>query len=128
MMELGIYTFGDIVPDPKTGRTVSGQERMRQMLDMATLADEAGLDIVGVGEHHALRYVNSDNFPLFGHDLSDYDELFVEKLGLFAMLNAQERVSWSGRFRPPLRDAEIAPRPAQKQLPVWIGGAGCKGH
>lgn len=37
MMELGIYTFGDIVPDPKTGRAVSGQERMRQMLDMAKL-------------------------------------------------------------------------------------------
>src|SRR5271170_2588732 len=179
MMELGIYTFGDMVIDPATGRAASPPERTRQMLEMARLADEAGLDIIGVGEHHGLRYVNSatatlmaamaavtkrirltsastlistadpvrtyqefatadlvsegrveiifgrgaflDNFPLFGHDLNDYDELFVEKLGLFAMLNAQERVSWSGRFRPPLHDAEIAPRPAQKQLPVWIG-------
>jgi hypothetical protein len=63
----------------------------------------------------------TDNFPLFGFDLHDYDALFVEKIGLFAELNAAERVSWSGRFRPPLRDAEIAPRPAQRKLPVWIG-------
>ena len=39
------------------------------------------------------------------------------------MLNAHERVTWAGRFRPPLRDAEIAPRPAQESLPVWIGAA-----
>src|SRR5271155_596380 len=59
MMELGVYTFGDLVPDLKTGRAVSGQERMRQMLEMAKLADEVGLDLLGVGEHHSLRYVNS---------------------------------------------------------------------
>ena len=51
-MELGLYTFGDLVPDPRTGRAPTPQERMRQMIDMAVLADKAGLDIVGVGEHH----------------------------------------------------------------------------
>lgn len=178
-MELGVYTFGDLVADPKTGRTISARERMRQLLDLARLADQAGLDVLGVGEHHGLNFVNSataatlaamaavterirltsattllstadpvrtfqefatvdlvsdgraelifgrgaflDNFPLFGFDQQDYDELFVEKLGLFAQLNAQERVSWEGRFRAPLRNAEIAPRPVQPRLPVWIG-------
>ena len=47
MIELGIYTFGDLVADPHTGRTVSGRERMRQMLEMAKLADDTGLDIIG---------------------------------------------------------------------------------
>lgn len=51
-MELGIYTFGDIVADPHTGRKPSPSERMHQMLDIAKLADDAGLDIIGVGEHH----------------------------------------------------------------------------
>lgn len=178
-MELGLYTFGDLVRNPKTGVSVSAQERMSQMLEMAQLADEAGLDIIGVGEHHGLNFVNSatattlsamaavtkrirltsattllstadpvrlfqefatadlvsegrvemivgrgaytDNFPLFGFDTSDYDALFIEKLGLLAQLNAHERVSWTGQFRPALTDAEIAPRPAQKQLPIWIG-------
>ncbi|MEQ9946395.1 LLM class flavin-dependent oxidoreductase [Pectobacterium aroidearum] len=58
-MELGIYTFGDLVADPHTGRTVSGQERMWQMLELAKLADQAGLDVIGVGEHHGIAFVNS---------------------------------------------------------------------
>ena len=58
-MELGIYTFGDLVADPHTGRRQSAAERMRQMLDMASVADKAGLDIIGVGEHHGLGFVNS---------------------------------------------------------------------
>lgn len=178
-MELGFYTFGDLVVNPTTGRAVSAPERMRQMLALAKLTEEAGLDVLSVGEHHGLTFVNSataatlaamaavttrirltsattllstadpvrtfqefatadlvsegrveliagrgaftDNFPLFGYDTRDYDELFVEKLGLLAQLNSQERVTWTGKFRAPLVDAEIAPRPAQPQLPVWIG-------
>lgn len=178
-MQLGLYTFGDRVPDPHTGKTVSAPERMKQMLELAKTADALGLELVGVGEHHALRYVNSatatilsamaavtkrvrltsastsistadpvrtfqeyamadlvsegrvelifgrgaftENFPLFGYELGDYDALFVEKVKLFAELNAHERVSWSGQFRPPLHDAEISPRPAQSKLPVWVG-------
>src|SRR5260370_40745107 len=58
-MELGLYTFGDLVADPRTGRPPAPRERMRQMIDMAILADEAGLDIVGVGEHHGAGFVNS---------------------------------------------------------------------
>ncbi|OEO31027.1 hypothetical protein VW23_018225 [Devosia insulae DS-56] len=178
-MELGIYTFGDIVADPHTGRKPSPSERMRQMLDMAKLADNVGLDVIGVGEHHGLGFVNSatattiaamaavtkrirltsastllstadpvrtfqefstadlvsggrveiifgrgaftDNFPLFGFEMKDYDALFAEKLGLFAKLNDADHVTWSGKFRPPLNNAEIAPRPVQPRLPVWIG-------
>ena len=63
----------------------------------------------------------TDHFPLFGLDLNDYDALFTEKLGLFAALNAESRITWRGRFRSPLRDAGVFPRPAQPQLPVWIG-------
>jgi len=63
----------------------------------------------------------TENFPLFGYDLRDYDALFIEKLALFELLNHHERVTWSGKFRPPLVDAEIAPRPAQTVLPVSIG-------
>ena len=44
------------------------------------------------------------------HDLHDYEALFDEKLALFDLLNKSERVTWKGRFRAPLNDAEIAPR------------------
>ena len=53
-MELGIYTFGDITPDPNTGGAISVSQRFAEVLTAAKLADEAGLDVFGVGEHHRL--------------------------------------------------------------------------
>src|SRR3954462_3540957 len=51
-MELGIYTFAETTPDPRTGRTISPEERLRNLLEEIELADELGLDVFGVGEHH----------------------------------------------------------------------------
>src|SRR3954449_6023022 len=51
-MELGIYTFAETTPDPRTGRTISPEERLRDLLEEIELADELGLDVFGVGEHH----------------------------------------------------------------------------
>jgi probable LLM family oxidoreductase len=53
-MELGLYTFGDITADPNTGRSISVQQRYTEILAAAKLADEAGLDVFGIGEHHRL--------------------------------------------------------------------------
>ncbi len=58
-MEIGIYTLGDIGPDPQTGKTISIQQRLQEVLAAGKLADEAGLDIFGVGEHHRLDYAVS---------------------------------------------------------------------
>jgi probable LLM family oxidoreductase len=58
-MELGIYTFGEATQDPQTGRTPSPQERLRDLLEEIELADGAGLDVYGVGEHHRAEYVIS---------------------------------------------------------------------
>lgn len=51
-MELGIYTFAETTPDPRTGRTVSSAQRLRDLLEEIELADQVGLDVFGVGEHH----------------------------------------------------------------------------
>ncbi|WP_318837443.1 LLM class flavin-dependent oxidoreductase [Psychrobacillus glaciei] len=149
---------------------------------MAKWADEAGLDVFGVGEHHRLDFVTSsyamllaaiaretknikltstlsvistadpvrvyedfstldllsggraeiilgrgaflESFSLFGASLDDYDKLFEEKLALFMELQEKDVVNWHGEFRSPLRDAQIAPRPAQQKLPMWIGVGG----
>ena len=58
-MELGLYTFGDIVTNPKSGTRATARERMRQMLEMAKFADAASLDVFNVGEHHGATFVNS---------------------------------------------------------------------
>jgi alkanesulfonate monooxygenase SsuD/methylene tetrahydromethanopterin reductase-like flavin-dependent oxidoreductase (luciferase family) len=148
----------------------------------AKLADEAGLDVFGFGEHHRLDFAASstsvllgaiaqvtkrirltsattvlstsdpvrvfedfatldlisdgraeiiagrgafvESFPLFGYKLDDYEELFKEKIGLLLELSEKERITWNGRFRSALHDAEIAPRPIQEPLPIWIGVGG----
>ena len=51
-MELGIYTFAEVATDPFTGAGVSPQQRMKDLLEEIRLADEVGLDVFGVGEHH----------------------------------------------------------------------------
>jgi alkanesulfonate monooxygenase SsuD/methylene tetrahydromethanopterin reductase-like flavin-dependent oxidoreductase (luciferase family) len=51
-MELGIYTFGDVTPDVHTGKTLSTRQRLSNLLEQAKLADEAGLDVIALGEHH----------------------------------------------------------------------------
>ncbi|WP_419960396.1 LLM class flavin-dependent oxidoreductase [Psychrobacillus sp. BM2] len=58
-MEIGVYTFGDIGPNPHTGETISASQRLKEVIELAKIADEAGLDIFGVGEHHRLDYTIS---------------------------------------------------------------------
>ena len=65
-----------------------------------------------------------ESFPLFGYDLDDYNDLFAEKIDLLVRLRASERLTWQGRFRTPLNDAQIAPRPVQTPLPIWIAVGG----
>src|SRR3954468_14188395 len=51
-MELGIYTFAELTPDPGTGQTISAHQRLRDLVEEIELADQVGLDVFGVGEHH----------------------------------------------------------------------------
>jgi len=51
-VELGIYTFAELTPDPATGRTVTPHQRLRDLVEEIELADQVGLDVFGVGEHH----------------------------------------------------------------------------
>jgi probable LLM family oxidoreductase len=181
-MELGVYTFAELTPDPRTGRTVSAAQRLRDLVEEIELADQAGLDVFGVGEHHrpdfavsapavvlaaaaertkdirltsAVSVLSSDDpvrvfqdfatldllsggraeimagrgsfiesFPLFGHDLDDYDELFAEKLELLLALREAEHIHWAGRHRPALDGQGVYPRPVQDPLPVWVAVGG----
>jgi len=177
-MEIGIYSFGELIPDPLSGDTATPETRIYQLLELARQADQGGLDVMGVGEHHNSQFAVSssatllaamasvtarirltsattllatadpvrifedfatadlvshgrtelifgrgaftEQFPLFGYRLEDYDALFTEKLQLFAALNRAGPVSWTGQFRPPLRGVEASPRPVQRRLPVWV--------
>jgi probable LLM family oxidoreductase len=180
-MELGIYTFAEMSPDPKTGRALGPGPRLRNLMEEIELADQLGLDVFGVGEHHrpdfavsapavvlaaaaartktirltsAVNVLSSDDpvrvfqefatvdllsggraeimagrgsfiesFPLFGHDLNDYDELFAEKLELLLRIRESEKVTWSGKHRPPIKNVGVYPRP-EREIPVWVAVGG----
>jgi probable LLM family oxidoreductase len=182
-MEIGMYTFAEVSPDPVTAEPTDPAVRLRDLIEEIELADQVGLDVFGVGEHHrpdfavsapaivlaaaaertkrirltsAVTVLSSDDpvrvfqdfatldllsggraeimagrgsfvesFPLFGFDLEDYDDLFIEKLQLLLKIRESVRVSWSGRHRPAIDDLGVYPRPIQDPLPIWVavGGA-----
>jgi probable LLM family oxidoreductase len=88
--------------------------------------DFAALDLISGGRAEIMAGRGSfiESFPLFGYDLSDYDELFSEKLRLLLRLRESERVTWSGKHRAPLDDVGVYPRPLQDPLPIWIAVGG----
>ena len=180
-MELGLYTFAETTLDPSTGKQINAGQRLRDLMEEIELADQLGLDVYGVGEHHrpdfavsapavvlaaaatrtkhirltsAVNVLSSDDpvrvfqefttldllsggraeimagrgsfiesFPLFGYDLTHYDELFIEKLELLLELRDNDKVTWTGRHRAPLKDQGVYPRPERK-IPVWIAVGG----
>ena len=86
----------------------------------------ATLDLISNGraEIVAGRGSFTESYPLFGMNFEDYDALYAEKLDLLLKIRDSEQITWSGRFRPPLVNQSIYPRPIQEQLPVWVGVGG----
>ena len=58
-MQIGVDSFAAAIPDPVSGVAVSPVERMRQLLEEIALADQVGLDVFGIGEHHRPEFLDS---------------------------------------------------------------------
>ena len=58
-MELGVYTFADMTPDKVSGKAMNAHMRIQQLLEEIQLADQVGLDVFAVGEHHRPDYAIS---------------------------------------------------------------------
>jgi probable LLM family oxidoreductase len=65
-MEIGVDSFGAVISDPATGLTVSPVQRIQNLLEEIVLADEVGLDVFGVGEHHRSEFVDSAPSVILG--------------------------------------------------------------
>ena len=179
--EFGLDTFGDVTVDA-SGNTLSYAQVIRNVVEQAVLADELGIDFIGIGEHHrddfavsspemvlaaiaaktsrihlgsAVTVLSSDepvrvferfatldalsngraelivgrgsfteSFPLFGLDQHNYEELFEDKLELFAELLKEKPVTWSGRLRAPLQNQDVFPKTENGSIPTWVGVGG----
>ena len=179
-LELGLDTFGDVT-NGADGRPQSQAQVIRDVVEQGVLADQAGVDVLSLGEHHRADFaitapetvlaaiaartarirlgsgvtvLSSDDpirvfqrfstldalsggraevivgrgsfiesFPLFGHDLNDYERLFEEKLDLFTHLIRDARVTWKGSVHPGLRDQVVYP-PTETPLRTWVGVGG----
>src|SRR3954466_7156439 len=180
-LQLGLDTFGDVTFDAE-GRLLPQAQVIRNVVAEAVLADELGLDFIGVGEHHrddfavsapevvlaaiagqtqrirlgsAVTVLSSDDpvrvferfstldavsggraevilgrgsftesFPLFGFPLDQYEQLFEEKLDLFAALLKEQPVTWSGQTRPGLPDHLVSPPIESGSLTTWVAVGG----
>ena len=182
-MQVGIDSFAAAFGGESASLTViSPSERLQNLVEQIEYADQVGLDVFGVGEHHRREFLDSapavilgaaaartqrirltsavtvlsaadpvrvfqefatldllsqgraemvvgrgsfiEAFPLFGLRLEDYDSLFAEKLNLLLKVRDNERVYWSGEYRPPLTGQGIYPRPLQNPFPIWLGVGG----
>ena len=65
-MQFGIFTVGDVTPDPTTGREPSERERIKAMVTIALKAEEVGLDVFATGEHHNPPFVPSSPTTMLG--------------------------------------------------------------
>jgi probable LLM family oxidoreductase len=66
----------------------------------------------------------TESYPLFGYDLSRYNELFEEKLDLFVKLLDQQPLTWEGRTRSALRNQTVYPPVESGRLRTWVGVGG----
>lgn len=181
MKEFGLDTFGDVTVGAD-GEPLSYAQVIRDIVEQAVLADELGIDFIGIGEHHrddfavtspemvlaaiaaktkhirlgsAVTVLSSDepvrvferfatldavsngraelivgrgsfteSFPLFGLDLHLYEQLFEEKLELFAELLKEGPVTWTGSLRSPLENQQVYPKTEGGSIPTWVGVGG----
>jgi len=65
-MELGISSFAELTPDPLTGKTISSYQRMSDLMEEIELADQVGLDVYALGEHHRPDFIVSSPAVVLG--------------------------------------------------------------
>jgi probable LLM family oxidoreductase len=66
----------------------------------------------------------TESFPLFGYELTHYEELFEEKINLFAALLQEKPVTWQGNTRPALENADVFPKSHSGNIRTWVGVGG----
>src|SRR6201991_3711475 len=76
-MQFGIFSVGDVTPDPTNGRVPTEHERITAMMTIAKKAEEVGLDVFALGEHHNEPFVPSSPTTMLGYIAAQTDKLVL---------------------------------------------------
>jgi putative FMN-dependent luciferase-like monooxygenase len=76
-MQFGVFTVGDVTPDPTTGRAPTEHERIEAMVAIALKAEEIGLDVFATGEHHNPPFVPSSPTTMLGYIAARTERLIL---------------------------------------------------
>jgi putative FMN-dependent luciferase-like monooxygenase len=76
-MQFGVFSVGDVTPDPTTGRAPTEAERIQAMVAIARKAEEVGLDVFATGEHHNPPFVPSSPTTMLGYLAGQTDRLLL---------------------------------------------------
>ncbi|MQA36000.1 LLM class flavin-dependent oxidoreductase, partial [Modestobacter roseus] len=76
-MQFGVFTVGDVTPDPTTGRTPTEAERVKSLIAIALKAEEVGLDVFAQGQHHNPPFVVSSPTTTLGYIAAKTEKLVL---------------------------------------------------
>lgn len=65
-MEFGLYSLGDHTVNPLTGKRISAQQRLQELIEMSQLAEQAGIDVFGIGESHQIHFTTQAHAVVLG--------------------------------------------------------------
>src|SRR5882757_1225340 len=143
-IQIGIDSFAAAHDD--TSRALSPTDRLRNLIEEIEHADQVGLDVFGIGEHHRRDFLDSAPTVILAAAaartsrirltsavtvLSSADPVRVFQnfatLDLLLKIRDNEHVTWSGKHRAALSGHGVYPRPVQNPLPIWLGVGGTPG-
>ncbi|SDI94968.1 LLM class flavin-dependent oxidoreductase [Paenibacillus naphthalenovorans] len=180
-MKFALFSLVMNIRNAVTGETLTAQQKFRNILKQAILAEKLGFDAYGIGERHGPPFLSSSppvlltaiaartsrirllttvavlsvldpvrvaedyatldhlsggrlemiigkgndprHYPLFGITEEEQWDSLAERYALLKQLWSEESVSWQGKYRPPLHEVTVLPRPYQQSIPVWHGSA-----
>ena len=136
MIELGISTFGETTEIEGKGITPTHDERIRELVEEMKLADEVGLDIYAIGEHHRKDFAVSASEIILAAGaavtknirlssaVTVYEELFDEKLEMLEKIKEEEILDWQGKLTQTVNHKGVYPRAVQEDFPIWVATGG----
>jgi len=106
-MQFGIFSVGDVTPDPTNGRTPTEAERIKAMVTIALKAEEVGLDVFATGEHHNPPFVPSSPTTMLGYIAARTERLILSSATTLITTNDPVKIAEDYAMLQHLADGRV---------------------